>query len=51
MTQYDESLKNVHVAYKPVELKNTFGEYISNKGYTQLRVAETEKYAHCYIFL
>ena len=34
MTQYDESLKNVHVAYKPVELKNTFGEYISNKGYT-----------------
>ena len=50
MTQYDESLKNVHVAYKPVELKNTFGEYISNKGYTQLRVAETEKYAHVTFF-
>ena len=49
-TQYDESLKNVHVAYKPVELKNTFGEYISNKGYTQLRVAETEKYAHVTFF-
>jgi 2,3-bisphosphoglycerate-independent phosphoglycerate mutase len=50
MTQYDENLKNVKVAYKPQSLKNTFGEYISDKGYTQLRVAETEKYAHVTFF-
>ena len=50
MTQYDESLKNVLVAYKPQSLKNTFGEYISNLGYTQLRTAETEKYAHVTFF-
>ena len=50
MTQYDESIKNVLVAYKPQVLKNTFGEYISNLGYTKLRLAETEKYAHVTFF-
>ena len=50
MTQYDENIKNVRVAYKPQSLKNTLGEYISNLGYTQLRVAETEKYAHVTFF-
>lgn len=50
MTQYDESIKTVSVAYKPQVLVNTFGEYISNKGYTQLRIAETEKYAHVTFF-
>lgn len=50
MTQYDEKLKNVRVAYKPQSLKNTLGEYLSNNGYTQLRVAETEKYAHVTFF-
>jgi len=50
MTQYDATIKNVHVAYKPQKLVNTFGEYISNKGYTQLRIAETEKYAHVTFF-
>ncbi len=50
MTQYDESIKNVNVAYKPQVLVNTFGEYISKKGYTQLRTAETEKYAHVTFF-
>lgn len=50
MTQYDESIKKVLVAYKPQVLKNTFGEYISNLGYTQLRLAETEKYAHVTFF-
>ncbi len=50
MTQYDEKFHNVKVAYKPQTLKNTFGEYISNKGYTQLRIAETEKYAHVTFF-
>ena len=50
MTQYDESITNVRVAYKPQSLKNTLGEYISDLGYTQLRVAETEKYAHVTFF-
>lgn len=50
MTCYDETIKNVAVAYRPQELKNTFGEYISNLGYSQLRIAETEKYAHVTFF-
>ena len=50
MTQYDETMPNVHVAFKPTSLKNTFGEYISNLGLTQLRIAETEKYAHVTFF-
>ena len=50
MTQYDETMPNVNVAFKPTVLKNTFGEYISNLGYTQLRIAETEKYAHVTFF-
>lgn len=50
MTQYDETMPNVHVAFKPTTLKNTFGEYISKKGLTQLRIAETEKYAHVTFF-
>lgn len=50
MTQYDEKFHNVKVAYKPQTLKNTFGEYVANKGYTQLRIAETEKYAHVTFF-
>ena len=50
MTKYDDSIKNVGIAYKPVELKNTLVEYLSNNGYTQLRIAETEKYAHVTFF-
>ncbi len=50
MTQYDATMPNVDVAYKPESLKNTFGEYISNNGMTQLRIAETEKYAHVTFF-
>lgn len=50
MTQYDETMPNVKVAFKPTKLINTFGEYISNKGLTQLRIAETEKYAHVTFF-
>lgn len=49
-TQYDETIPNVHVAFKPESLKNTFGEYVSSKGLTQLRIAETEKYAHVTFF-
>jgi len=50
MTQYDKTMPNVEVAFKPESLTNTFGEYISKKGYTQLRIAETEKYAHVTFF-
>ncbi|MEG0074065.1 MAG: 2,3-bisphosphoglycerate-independent phosphoglycerate mutase [Clostridia bacterium] len=51
MTRYDEKLKNVLVAYKAEKIVNTVGEYLSNNGYTQLRIAETEKYAHVTFFL
>ena len=50
MTQYDKEIRNVEVAFKPQTLENTFGEYISNKGLTQLRIAETEKYPHVTFF-
>ena len=50
MTQYDATMPNVLVAFKPQSLTNTFGEYISDKGLTQLRIAETEKYAHVTFF-
>ena len=50
MTEYDSTMPNVHVAFKPEELKNTYGEYVSSKGLTQLRIAETEKYAHVTFF-
>lgn len=50
MTQYDALMPNVSVAYPPEELTMTFGEYISKKGLTQLRIAETQKYAHVTFF-
>ncbi|WP_040196999.1 2,3-bisphosphoglycerate-independent phosphoglycerate mutase [Candidatus Soleaferrea massiliensis] len=50
MTQYDALMPNVQVAFKPESLDNTFGQYISDKGLTQLRIAETEKYAHVTFF-
>lgn len=50
MTQYDASMPNVDVAFKPQTLENTLGEYLANKGLTQLRIAETEKYAHVTFF-
>ena len=50
MTQYDATMPNVDVAFRPEALKNTFAEYISGKGLTQLRIAETEKYAHVTFF-
>ena len=49
-TNYDETMPNVHIAFKKEPINNTFGEYISKKGYTQLRIAETEKYAHVTFF-
>lgn len=50
MTQYDATMPNVDVAFPPQSLKNTLGEYLSNLGMTQLRIAETEKYAHVTFF-
>lgn len=50
MTQYDATMPNVDVAFKPQVLTNTLGEYISDKGMVQLRIAETEKYAHVTFF-
>ena len=49
-TQYDETMPNVKVAFKPERLVNTFGEYVSKQGLNQLRIAETEKYAHVTFF-
>ena len=43
-------MPNCEVAYPPVELKNVLGEYLSAHGKTQLRIAETEKYAHVTFF-
>lgn len=50
MTEYDKTIPNVHVAYKNEPIVNTLGEYISNNGLSQLRAAETEKYAHVTFF-
>ena len=50
MTQYDATMPNVDVAFKPQKLVNTMGEYLSKNGKTQLRIAETEKYAHVTFF-
>ncbi len=49
MTQYEESLE-VEVAYRPQYLTNTLGEVIAKAGLKQLRIAETEKYAHVTFF-
>ncbi|MDO4481764.1 MAG: 2,3-bisphosphoglycerate-independent phosphoglycerate mutase [Bacillota bacterium] len=50
MTQYDASMPGVLVAFPPEKLENTLGEYLSSKGIHQLRIAETEKYAHVTFF-
>ena len=51
MTQYDKTFENnLHVAFKPQSLNNTFGAYVADNGLTQLRIAETEKYAHVTFF-
>ena len=50
MTQYDAEMPNVEVAFPPQRLTNTLGEYVSSLGLSQLRIAETEKYAHVTFF-
>ena len=49
-TRYDASFTNVKIAFKPQVLTNTLGEYIASLGLKQLRIAETEKYAHVTFF-
>ena len=49
-TEYDASMPNVSVAFPHEKLENIFGEYLSKLGMTQLRIAETEKYAHVTFF-
>ncbi len=50
MTQYDAEMPNVSIAYPPQVLKETLGEYLAELGLKQLRIAETEKYAHVTFF-
>lgn len=50
MAQYDATMPNVSVAFPPEALEMTFGEYVSKMGKTQLRIAETQKYAHVTFF-
>ena len=50
MTRYDETFQNIETAFKPETLTNTLGEYLAANGKTQLRIAETEKYAHVTFF-
>jgi len=50
MTQYDETISGVYIAYPPHFPEHTFGETISEQGLKQIRIAETEKYAHVTFF-
>ncbi len=50
LTMYDKTEKDAHAAFLPEAINNTFGEYISKQGLTQLRIAETEKYPHVTFF-
>lgn len=50
MTNYDEKFKGIHIAYDKPNLNNTMGEIVSKAGLHQLRIAETEKYAHVTFF-
>ncbi len=49
-TEYDATMPNVEVAYPRIHVENGLGEYLSHMGMTQLRIAETEKYAHVTFF-
>lgn len=50
MTEYDATLQGIHTAFPPKDIKNTLGEYLASEERTQLRIAETEKYAHVTFF-
>ena len=50
MTEYDKTIENTHVVYRSEIPENTLSQYISSKGLKQLKIAETEKYAHVTFF-
>mgnify|MGYP001187839319 CR=1 FL=1 len=50
LTEYDKKQKRAHAIFKPVQINNSLGEFISDIGKTQLRIAETEKYPHVTFF-
>ena len=50
MTPYDAKFKGLHILFDKENVVNTIGEYISKQGLKQLRIAETEKYAHVTFF-
>jgi 2,3-bisphosphoglycerate-independent phosphoglycerate mutase len=50
MTEYDATFKNIDVLFHNDKLENTLGDVIANSGYSQLRIAETEKYPHVTFF-
>lgn len=49
-TEYDKNFKKIKTAYKPIKMNNVFGDFVSKKGFKQLRIAETTKYAHVTFF-
>ena len=51
MTPYDASFKGLHILFDKENVHNTIGEWVSSLGLAQLRIAETEKYAHVTFFL
>ena len=51
MTPYDATFEGLHILFDKDNVPNTIGEYIANQGLKQLRIAETEKYAHVTFFL
>ena len=51
MTPYDASFQGLHILFDKENVRNTIGEYVSSLGLSQLRIAETEKYAHVTFFL
>src|SRR6056297_274707 len=50
MTRYDETFKNIKIIYEKENIVNTIGETLAKQGKKQLRIAETEKYAHVTFF-
>ncbi len=51
MTPYDAKFEGLHILFDKDNVANTLGEYVASKGLSQLRIAETEKYAHVTFFL
>jgi len=50
LTEYDKKQKKAKSIFKPIQINNSLGQFLSNQGKTQLRIAETEKYPHVTFF-